>query len=50
VASSPQKWVGGLFGGFHGLGALVYLPEMVVGREHQIGFSEAVTALFPSSN
>lgn len=50
MASSPQKWVGGSFGGFRGLDALVYLPEMVVGGEHQIGFSEAVTALFPSSN
>lgn len=31
-------------------GCRVYLPEMVVGGDRRIGFSEAVTALFLSSN
>lgn len=50
MASNPQEWVGRSFGGFHRLDALVYPPEMVVGGDRQIGFSEAVTALFLSSN
>lgn len=50
MALIPQEVVGGSFSGFHGLDALVYLPETAVGGDRRAGFSGAVTALFPSSN